>query len=116
LLANADSLKKSCSVSFPLSAAPPSEWSNSFTAAWYKATRNTQAKISGSTLQLTATVEEFDGLFPHLKPAVEAANEKYLGQERQRAEAAAEEKRKRDAERHEAQAALSSALNKLDHS
>jgi len=116
LVAKADSLNKSYSVTFSLSAAPPAEWGKSFAVQWYKATQNTKAQISGSTLQLTATIDELNRLFPHLKSAVEAANEKYLAQERQKAEAAAEEQRQKDAEKHAAQTALSSALDRLDYS
>ena len=107
------------SIPFPLSAAPPPEWSDFFDNVWRElkpGQTGMRAQANGSELVLNCPLEQIEAVFPQLKAAVAAANEQYQVVLQKKEDEEAQKQRAVEESRQAEQRAIHETLNRLDYS
>ncbi len=108
-------------VPFSLSAKPPQDWEDIFDDVWraqrkLSSAPKAQAYLRKGVMVVECGLEDVKNAFPNLRVSMEAANETYLAQLRQKAEKNEKKKRKREEERLAERLAIKEALEGLDFS
>lgn len=117
----ASSSKARYVVPFLLTAKPPQDWEDIFDDVWRShrkrsSTPKAQAYVRKGEIVIECGLDDVKNAFPDLRASMEAANEKYLEQLRQKAEKNEKKKRKREEEKLAERSAIREALAGLDFS
>ncbi|SRR6266571_2011302 len=115
LLAGAASPTQIYAISFRLSGGPVQEWANTFQSAWYSANNNNSARVAGTNLELHSTIDGIPEAVVKIKAAISVANTRFVETQKLKAENEAAQKKKSDDAKAAAQAALKSALDKIEY-
>ena len=106
-------------VPFLLSSKPPREWEDIFDDAWRAYRKSSskpkaQAYVRRGVMVLECGLSDVKQVFPHVRISMEAANEKFLSQLKQRAEKDEKKRRKREEEKLAEKLAIKEALEGLE--
>jgi hypothetical protein len=117
----ASSSKARYVVPFSLSSKPPRDWEDIFDDVWRShrkksSTPKVQAYLRKGEMVIECGLGDLKDAFPNLRVVMEAANEKYLEELRQKAEKNEKKRRKREEEKLAERTAIKEALSELDFS
>jgi len=117
----ASSSKARYVVPFSLSAKPPRDWEDIFDDVWRShrkgsSTPKAQAYVRKSEMVIECGLGDVKNCFPDLRVSMDAANEKYLEQLKQKAEKNEKKRRKHEEEKLAERLAIKEALEGLDFS
>jgi hypothetical protein len=117
----ASSSKARYVVPFSLSAKPLRDWEDIFDDVWRSHRKRSsipkaQAYVRKGEMVIECGLDDVKNVFPNLRVLMDAANEKYVEQLRQKAEKNEKKKRKREEEKLAERRAIKEALDGLDYS
>ena len=117
----ASSSKARYVVPFTLSAKPPSDWEDIFDDVWRShrkrsSTPKAQAYVRKGEMVMECGLDDIKNSFPNLRVSIEAANEEYLEQLKQKAKKNEKKRRKHEEERLAERRAIKEAVEGLDFS